>query len=187
MIRSLGMNNKYKAQLIFFYWQKIVGEAIAAQASPADISFGTLVLTARSSVWANNLLMMKLDLIAKINRFVGDTVIKDIRFRGYSWQEEAAEEAAPVEEMATEAPAEEAAADGITLRWRTRPDNQAEIGRKIARCGLGANLGEWGSWGREELLAVVRNLPSAPGPSVCPRGARNAAAALLRAPGGRGS
>ncbi len=66
-------------------------------------------------------------------------------------------------------------------------DNQAEIGRKIARCGLGANLGEWGSWGREELLAVVRNLPSAPSPSVCPHGARNAAAALLCAPEGRGS
>ena len=60
-------------------------------------------------------------------------------------------------------------------------DNQVEGGREIERRGLGANLGEWGSWGREELMAVVQSLPSAPSPSVCPHGARNAAAALLRA------
>lgn len=83
----MGMNQKYKEQLIFFYWRKIVGDAIAAQAVPATVSFGTLTLTAKSSVWANNLMMMKLELIAKINMFIGDTVVKDIRFRGYSWEE----------------------------------------------------------------------------------------------------
>ena len=53
-----------------------------------------------------------------------------------SWQPKPTDEAAaPTEEAAaTEAPAEEAAAteapaegEGVTLRWRTRPDNQAEI------------------------------------------------------------
>lgn len=87
MIHSLGMNNKYKVQLIFFYWKKIVGETIAAQAFPANVSYGVLTLTAKNSVWANNLMMMKIDLISKINRFIGDTIIKDIRFRGYSWQD----------------------------------------------------------------------------------------------------
>lgn len=92
MIHSLGMNNKYKVQLIFFYWKKIVGETIAAQASPANVSYGTLTLTAKNSVWANNLMMMKIDLISKINRFIGGTIIKDIRFRGYSWQEESVDD-----------------------------------------------------------------------------------------------
>lgn len=97
-IRSLGMNNKYKVQLIFFYWKKIVGETIAAQAVPNSVSFGTLLLTAKNSVWANNLMMMKLDLMANINRFIGDTVIKDIRFRGYSWEPSDCEIEKPVKE-----------------------------------------------------------------------------------------
>ena len=32
-------------------------------------------------------MMMKLELIQKINMFIGETVIKNIRFRGYSWDE----------------------------------------------------------------------------------------------------
>ncbi len=87
MIHSLGMNHKYKVQLIFFYWQKIVGPAIAAQAVPNSVAFGTLTLCAKSSVWANNLMMMKLELMQKINMFIGETVIKDIRFQGHSWNE----------------------------------------------------------------------------------------------------
>jgi len=41
---------------------------------------------------------MKLDLIANINRFIGDTIIKDIRFRGYSWEEGDKELEKPVKE-----------------------------------------------------------------------------------------
>ena len=92
MIRSLGMGHKYKTQMIFFYWDQIVGEGIAAKAVPAKVSFGTLFLTAKNSVWANNLLLMKLDLLEKINAFLGEKIIKDIRFKGTSWENEETEE-----------------------------------------------------------------------------------------------
>lgn len=59
-------------------------------------------------------------------------------------------------------------------------DNQLEIGREIDRRGLGVNLGPWGEWGREELRQVLENLPPAPVATVNPRGAKRAAAELLK-------
>lgn len=104
MIRSLGMGNKYKTQMIFFYWDQIVGDGIASKAVPAKVSFGTLFLTAKNSVWANNLLMMKLDLLEKINSFLGEKLIRDIRFKGTSWDTDSQEEEAPGEEPEEKGP-----------------------------------------------------------------------------------
>lgn len=59
-------------------------------------------------------------------------------------------------------------------------DNQVGIGREIGRRGLGFNLGEWGSWGREALRSALEDLPPSPPPTVNPRGAQSAAAELLR-------
>lgn len=59
-------------------------------------------------------------------------------------------------------------------------DNQLAIGREIERRGLGLNLGRWGEWGPEELRQALENLPPAPAAAVNPRGAKRAAAELLK-------
>lgn len=59
-------------------------------------------------------------------------------------------------------------------------DNQLEIGREIERRGLGVNLGPWGEWGREKLRQALENLLPAPVAVVNPRGAKRAAAELLK-------
>ncbi len=87
MIHSIGVNKQYKSQLIFFYWSKIVGHDIAAQSKPAEIEYGILFLTVKNSVWSHHLSMMKIDIIAKINHFIGEALVKDIRFRNYEFDD----------------------------------------------------------------------------------------------------
>lgn len=81
MIDTLSMQKKYKAQLILFYWAKIVGDDIAAQSTPVNVEYHTLFLSVHNSVWCHHLSMMKVDMIFKVNTFIGEPLIKDIRFR----------------------------------------------------------------------------------------------------------
>ena len=80
LMKSLGLSGEYKARLVIFYWEKIVGEVLAAKVQPQRIEFQTLFLTAKSSSWANQLLYFKQDIVQKVNSFMGERLIKDIRF-----------------------------------------------------------------------------------------------------------
>ena len=60
-------------------------------------------------------------------------------------------------------------------------ENQTGIGLEIERCGLGVNLGAWGTWSGEQLRRVLENLPPEPVVCVNPLGACAAAEAVLRA------
>ena len=60
-------------------------------------------------------------------------------------------------------------------------ENQNGIGLEIERCGLGVNLGAWGTWSGEQLRRVLENLPPEPAVCVNPLGACAAAEAVLRA------
>jgi len=79
LINHLGMRKDFKRHLIFEQWAEIVGEFIAWNVRPVRIEMATLYVAASSPPWANELMMMQLDIIAKINRFVGENLIKYLR------------------------------------------------------------------------------------------------------------
>ena len=79
-IKHLAKFPEYKLYLIKHYWTDIVGKEIAAHTEPKNFSFGILDIGTANSVWANNLLYMKYDIIDKINNELKYKVIKDIRF-----------------------------------------------------------------------------------------------------------
>lgn len=58
-----------------------------AKSKPAEIEYGILFLTVKNSVWSHHLSMMKIDIIAKINHFIGEALVKDIRFRNYEFDD----------------------------------------------------------------------------------------------------
>jgi hypothetical protein len=83
-IRNLGLQKKYNAESILVHWQEIVGDDIAANTVPRLIQQGTLMVSVNSSVWSHHLSMMKESIINKINSFIGEKLIFDIRFQaGY--------------------------------------------------------------------------------------------------------
>jgi hypothetical protein len=80
LVRHMGMRKEFKRHMVFFYWPKIVGRDIAQQVHPVRMEFATLFLHASSSVWANQIMMMQLDIIQKVNAFAGEELVKKLRF-----------------------------------------------------------------------------------------------------------
>ena len=79
-LRNLTINKKFKAQMAIAHWADIVGKDIAAQSMPQFMSYGVLNIAVKNSVWAHHLLIMKMELIHKINAFIGEPLVRDIRF-----------------------------------------------------------------------------------------------------------
>lgn len=83
-IKNMGLQQKYNAQSVIVHWKKIVGDDISARAYPVIVQSGILVIGVNNSVWCHHLSMMKDSIMDKINNFIGEKIILDIRFKaGY--------------------------------------------------------------------------------------------------------
>lgn len=79
-MKHLGLLTEFKKYRIFYYWEDIVGKDLAKNIIPQKIKFSVLYVYTYSSVWANSFQYLKLDIIAKINKFLQYNLIKDIQF-----------------------------------------------------------------------------------------------------------
>lgn len=83
-LRNMGLQKKYNAQSVIVHWKKIVGDDIATHTYPVIIQSGILVLGVNNSVWCHHLSMMKESIMDKINSFIGEKLVLDIRFKAGS-------------------------------------------------------------------------------------------------------
>jgi len=60
-------------------WPAVVGETIAAEATPTGDRGGTLQITCRSAVWAQELDLMGPDLVARLNSAIGADLVVALR------------------------------------------------------------------------------------------------------------
>ena len=79
-VASLGQGKAYQTQLLMYYWEDVVGSSIASHVRPVRMDFRTLFLSADAPVWANELRYMERKLIDKINAFVCEELVREIRF-----------------------------------------------------------------------------------------------------------
>ncbi len=80
MVKNMGIGPEFKARMVLFYWPKIVGHDIAGHVRPVRVSFHTLFLWAENPSWANQLMLMRLEIVDKVNHFMGERIIHEIRF-----------------------------------------------------------------------------------------------------------
>ena len=81
---NLGLLKIYLKYKLFYSWGEIVGKDIAKYIIPQDVNFSVLYVYTYSSVWANSFQYLKLDIIKKINKFLGYKLIKDIQFTRFN-------------------------------------------------------------------------------------------------------
>ncbi|MBR1636162.1 MAG: DUF721 domain-containing protein [Lachnospiraceae bacterium] len=79
-VNSIGQGKAYQTQLLVYHWEEIVGASIAGHVRPVRMDFRTLFLSADAPVWANELRYMERELIDKINAFVCEELVREIRF-----------------------------------------------------------------------------------------------------------
>lgn len=80
-LKSLGINKQYTAHSVLIHWQEIVGEEIAGHAWPISLERGTLLLAVNNPVWSHHLMMLKPGIIDKINTYLNEKLVHDIRFQ----------------------------------------------------------------------------------------------------------
>jgi hypothetical protein len=80
-LRSLEIDVPLKAHAIWGAWEEIVGKSVALHAQPRSIHNRILFINVSHSTWIQQLQFLKSTLIAKINSYLGEPLIEDIRFK----------------------------------------------------------------------------------------------------------
>ena len=62
-------------------WTQVAGQALAKECRPVAFSAGTLTLATEDPDWAEPLQQMAEQIRAHVNRFLGKTVVKQVRIR----------------------------------------------------------------------------------------------------------
>lgn len=80
--RSRGWSTKVAEGMVFGRWAGVVGEDIAAHATPVKLEDGVLSIAAESTAWATQLRMLQKQILAKINAAVGNGMVTSLRISG---------------------------------------------------------------------------------------------------------
>ncbi|MET9026110.1 DUF721 family protein [Nocardia sp. NPDC004168] len=80
--RSRGWSNRVAEGMVFGRWAGVVGEDIAAHATPVTLKDGVLSISAESTAWATQLRMLQSQILAKINAAVGQGVVTSLKISG---------------------------------------------------------------------------------------------------------
>lgn len=68
-------------------WPELVGDEVAANASPVRLKAGRLTVATSSSVWAHTLQYMEADLVSRLSQRLGPEAVQQIVFRHAGWEE----------------------------------------------------------------------------------------------------
>ena len=95
-LEDLGLRQHVLEQQAVTRYREIVGPQIAASSCAQMVRDGILFVACRSSAWANELTLLKPDILKKLRGALGQKAVKDVRFsaRGYKKAQAQAEEVA---------------------------------------------------------------------------------------------
>ncbi|RMI34104.1 DUF721 family protein [Nocardia stercoris] len=82
LAKSRGWSGRVAEGTVFGRWPNVVGEDIAAHATPVSLTDGVLSVQAESTAWATQLRLLQGQLLAKINAAVGQGVVTSLRISG---------------------------------------------------------------------------------------------------------
>ncbi len=80
-LEALEIEVPLKAYSIWRAWEGIVGKSVALHAQPRSIHNRILFINVSHSTWIQQLQFLKSTLIEKINSYLGEPLIEDIRFK----------------------------------------------------------------------------------------------------------
>ena len=80
-LKALEIDVPLKTYAIMGAWKEIVGEPVAIHSQPCSIRNQILFIEVSHPTWMQQLQFLKPTLLEKINHFLGESLIQDIRFR----------------------------------------------------------------------------------------------------------
>lgn len=80
-LKALEIDVPVKTYSILGAWDQIVGESVAEHSQPRSIRNRILFIDVSHSTWMQQLQFLKPTLLEKVNGFLGEPLIQDIRFK----------------------------------------------------------------------------------------------------------
>jgi hypothetical protein len=80
-LKGLEVDFQLKAYSLWGAWGEIVGQTIAAQAQPRAVRNRILFIDVSHPGWIQQLHFLKPTLLEKLNGFLGEPLLQDVRFR----------------------------------------------------------------------------------------------------------
>jgi predicted nucleic acid-binding Zn ribbon protein len=78
---SANLAQALRPHMAKVYWEGVVGPQVSGATQVIAVRGGdTLVVRTKNSVWANELTLLKTDILSRLNRAIGGRVLTDIRF-----------------------------------------------------------------------------------------------------------
>lgn len=82
LAKRRGWSSRVSEGAVFGRWEAVVGEQIAAHATPTALNEGVLTVAAESTAWATQLRLVQARLLAKIAAAIGDGVVTSLKISG---------------------------------------------------------------------------------------------------------
>jgi len=79
-ISESGFEKEIQQENAVSVWGDVVGDVVSKVTDAISVDKGVLVVKTKSATWRQELYMQKKDIIDKINKKIGSTAIKEIRF-----------------------------------------------------------------------------------------------------------
>lgn len=78
-LEKSGIDHALRQNEALLVWEGVVGKTVAKNCSAEEINQGVLTVKASTPVWRNELALKKTEIIDKLNKKLGQKLIKDIR------------------------------------------------------------------------------------------------------------
>lgn len=81
ILGTLPVKERVKEYGLWKVWDKLAGEAVSRHCQPDRLKDGILFLKVDSPVWMQQLQFMKSLILEKVNEYMKDNAVKDVRFQ----------------------------------------------------------------------------------------------------------
>ena len=81
LLKTRGFQGHLHEYRIFGQWERCVGVMIARHAQPQSFRGGKLLLIVDSPAWMQQLILLKTEIIEKLNKILDNSAIKDIKLK----------------------------------------------------------------------------------------------------------
>tara|TARA_Y100000590_G_scaffold465099_1_gene636377 strand:+ start:45432 stop:45707 length:276 start_codon:yes stop_codon:yes gene_type:complete len=78
-LKTSGIDRAVRQSEALLIWESVVGEAVAKNCSAEEINHKTIIVKASTPVWRNELSLKKMEIIKKLNKKLGEELLKDMQ------------------------------------------------------------------------------------------------------------
>ena len=80
LLKAAGLEASVSQNKALLVWDDVVGAKVSENTTPEKVEAGTLYIKASNPTWRQELMFKKEEILKKLNKKLGEKIIKEIKF-----------------------------------------------------------------------------------------------------------